>query len=377
MSLAQKVIGNVGEVLIDRGMVYYPLLEDHLIETEAHANGVVKEKDGRIFIRGSSIDSLIKNYRVSNPEDYGRFKEAFLKEALPDLDFHKIVKSSVNQNIRVIALEIIPHFVRRKGFRREKFTEDEILGLVKGKINVGERYYKLAEQTYSPNDLRSRLEELPERFRKRVFPDAFKTIRGLESEVKSALEYEVVMEEKENLKKEISGREALAKKNLEGIATLLCLQDQKEFEIEDFGFLSNGGRHTLYLKTGEYALRDFDGRVYLFPPCKVGVVISEGELYSQPHFLDPEYRHPFGNDICIHNGYKQGKDKTENIINALEAGIKTVLFGYIDNVRNHQPRSGYLSSNFSRYLVSEDNPKIKSGRVKITNDPFITVGGNW
>ena len=84
---------------------------------------------------------------------------------------------------------------------------------------------------------------------------------------------------------------------------LLYISEKGSLEIDGFGFSRMGmtDEYVIYKHTGEYALKDYYGRIYLFPDCRVAVSTI---VPLKPVVLDT-YKHPFleghdaGQPICL------------------------------------------------------------------------------
>jgi hypothetical protein len=122
------------------------------------------------------------------------------------------------------------------------------------------------------------------------------------------------------------------------IGTLLYVAEKGSLEMDGFGFSRIGTRdeYLIFKRTGEYILKDYYGRSYLFPDCRVGVS-SAGPF--MPMVVET-YKHPFlfgfdsGQEICL-RGYKAPRDFTaESIIQVLEDGFNALLYGYDARRRN-------------------------------------------
>ena len=155
----------------------------------------------------------------------------------------------------------------------------------------------------------------------------------------------------------------------------------------------------MYKRTGEYALKDYYGRIYLFPDCRVAV----STLLPLKPFVMENYKHPFleahdsGQDICMRGFSPPNVFAAATVITALEEGIQALLYGYSPRRRNgyhsldrmtararigesgEQPmvepldypvirRRHVLDVDFDDYRVSRDHSKVASGLVEVTND---------
>ena len=160
------------------------------------------------------------------------------------------------------------------------------------------------------------------------------------------------------------------------MATILYLADRGSLEIDGFGFARDGegDQYLVYKRTGEYALRDYYGRLYLFPDCRVAVSTT---ARLHPMVLD-RYKHPFlfgheaRQDICLRHFLAPKGFSAGNVISALEEGLTTLLYGYNPRLRNGyhslDPMTQMQRSlNFTDYRIPSDHPDIISGKVEVTN----------
>jgi hypothetical protein len=119
---------------------------------------------------------------------------------------------------------------------------------------------------------------------------------------------------------------------------LLYIAAAGSLEIDGFGFVKTGsnGEYLVYKYTGEYVLKDYYARSYLFPDCRVAVPLS-GPF--RPVVLET-YKHPFllghdaGQEICMRNFMAPDRFTADNVIKVLEEGINALLYGYDSRRRN-------------------------------------------
>ena len=139
------------------------------------------------------------------------------------------------------------------------------------------------------------------------------------------------------MKSELDERSELAKNNKQYLATILYLKDKASLEIEGFGFYEQGDGYMVYKHTGPYALKDFDGKIYRFEDCKVGMKVADDHIYS-PAVLN-NYKHPFleysrsNQTICLGHAKIPREFSKKNLIKAFEIGLGVILQGYT-NERN-------------------------------------------
>ena len=395
-SLAKRVFGEAEEIFIDKnGFTYNPILLDSSMELETEPNKEIIYERGKTYVKGVNLNSAIATFEKIDKEKYDSFKEDLFRRVLPEVkNAESICKMGRNGIIDTIIFEVMPYFIgkNRKCNSPEKkegenAAEERILELINEKKIIPSEYYEKAERYGNYKELECILEKLNS-IKETRFPEGIISPRDLENFMEKNLEARILNEKKGEIEKEIQSRKEIALKNRNYAAAMLYLKDAENFELDNFGFIKESQReYTAYIKTGEYALRDFSGRVYLFPSCKVGTHI-EGDYGSlicyHPKIIE-RYKHPFlpqnceNQNICIRNREYEGKIGAKRITGALEAGKDTLLFGYfnksdfngylyLNGIRRNHP---YSDVNFDNYLISEDDPRIKSGEIIITNDPFI------
>jgi hypothetical protein len=182
--------------------------------------------------------------------------------------------------------------------------------------------------------------------------------------------------ERHRLLQELEDREKWASAQESRLAVLLYLADKGSLELDGFGFtrLGQGRDYRIYKRTGPYALKDFYGRLYLFPDCRVAVS-TFGRL--QPVVVD-HYKHPFlrlhgsGQAICVGSECQNLTFSARNVIQALEEGINALFYSYNSRLRRgfHKLDSlpGMIKDvEFEDYRIPEDHPLIVSGQVEVKN----------
>ena len=381
-NLTKTVFGDAEEIFIDeKGFVYYPLLLDKSIVREAKKCREIKNIGGKTYVKGMNLSKIAGSFDKIDKEKYETIKNDLFKRIMPEIDLKKIYETIEYGTLKTIIFEVMPYFLeknkKRNPFEKKKekkLTEKDILGLINENAKIPKEYYNQAKNIYRFDDSEKTLDKIKMQELKTAqkFPEGIVWTKTLETVLKRALENGILNERIKGMKEEIRLKEEIFKKSLDYAATMLYLKDAKDFELENFGFIRKSKNdYVAYIKTEEYALRDFDGKVYLFPPCKVGVH-TDNYCDQKPIVLN-RYGHPFlpysgeNQYICIGNAKIRGKGLGETMISALEKGINAMLFGYLgnDNPHHHELR------NFSHLRISANSAKIKSGKVKITNDPFI------
>lgn len=398
------------ELVVKEGFVFVPLLLDPSIDAEVRADGATGpliEVDGKRFVRALSLRSLIENYARLHPDAFAALRTACLQKwgYTPPPE-----AVTIDDKLRTILFEIMPYFVRcrkasmvspqerplRSVGSAAPAVAEEVLELISRRVQIPKGYLRAANRLLDPEPLRRGLRALEKR--ERPLPPLEEgriSAHRLREWVRQALEAQILREEKARLAQRLQERERSAKGGVRHLATLLYIAEAGGLEIDGFGFTRIGrtGEYVVYKRTGEYALRDYYGRVYLFPDCRVAVSTVAP---LRPFVLD-RYKHPFlegyaeGQPICM-RGFKPPRTfNAANVIRVIEAGIHALLYGYSPRRRN-----GYHSLertlkhvgglefdayedefitlarrtwvvHFDDYRVPPDHPKLASGEVAITN----------
>lgn len=429
------------ELVVQSGFIYAPLLFDPAIESEIRlprkAN-VLMEVDGKLFVKTLSLQSLVENYEKLHQDSYEQLRSACLKHYhLPDLS-----RIPVDGKLRTILFHIMPHFMRRKkdlvvhrrsfeetvtstlplqgegverGVKRGQGThqnqhggvlerrrpsEEEILEVIGERIPIPARYYKEADKFLDTDSLRGALQAL-EKQRATVDPpgDGLISASKLHEWVLKALEAKIVDREKGRLRQALRG--SFVETQRKSIAILLYIVEKGALEIDGFGFSRIGltDDYLIYKHTGEFALKDFYGRLYLFPDCRVAV----STIPPFKPFVIDLYKHPFlegyeaRQEICLRHFNPPRVFTAANVIKALEEGLNAFLYGYSSRRRNGYHSLDRITTHlwtvdsddplppdygdypvirtrrvrpidFEDYRIPRDHPKIASGQVAITNN---------
>lgn len=395
------------ELLIQSGFVCLPLLFDPAIEGEIRTSPRPKTLmtvDGRYFIKTLRLHSLVESYEKIDAQLYEQVLSMCLQKYCGMVELSDI---SMSEKLRMILFQVMPHFIRRsRGLERRKLSEDEILDLVEEKVNIPRRYYDKATKFLDTGSLRIILGELEERVPSIDPPgDGLMAARRLREWLVKALEVKIMNGEKERLRQVLYHREQFGGTQRKYVAILLYIAEKGSVEIDGFGFSRIGmsDEYLIYKRTGEYALKDFYGRLYLFPDCRVAV---SAVIPSRP-FVIETYKHPFlegfdaGQQICLRDFTPPKVFTAASVIKALEEGINALLYGYSSRRRNgyhsldratphvhgtdldedldeeitSEFEEGPLgrrrrvpSVHFDDCRVPRDHPKIASGEVEIAND---------
>jgi hypothetical protein len=390
------------ELLVRSGVLYVPLLFDPDIEREVRgrpATGSLAEENGRLFVRALTLKSLLDNYGTIDPESYVELKYRCLKDCPPAVGMGK---TAVEGKLREILFGMTPHFVRKsKGPARRTLGEEGILDLIGEKIRIPPRYHEEAERLADAESVSRRLRWLEDRGTTACPPREGPVSPGdLFEWIQKALASRIVEEEKDRLRRMLQSRDRLTGSSGRRSALLLYIAEEGSLDIGGFGFSRMGGAddYLVYKHTGEFALKDFYGRLYLFPDCRVAVTT----VPPLKPFVIETYKHPFlegyepGQIICMHGFEPPRVFSAASAIHALEEGIGALLYGYSsrrhkgyhaldrtaspvrveesedDGVPWHHDdpliRSWTMRDiDFQEYRIPNDHRKIAEGQVEVTN----------
>ena len=352
------------ELVVKSGFIYVPLLFDPDIAREVRDrsdpdvtidtrapddSNTVVEVGGRKFVRSLRIQSVLANYGSIDKDHHEKLKKDYLGECS---DFPSIKSISPNGKLETIILKIMPYFVRtNRGLQRRRLNDEELLDLVSSKIDVPAHFIEQAETYLDTGPLLQRLKDL-DRLEHAAEPIREGAITGeaLSHWLRKAMEARMVKQERARLQQELRERELLSGSKRNRIAALLYIAEKGSFELDGFGFFrtGSGDDYMIYKHTGEYILKDYYARSYLFPDCRVAVPTFRP---FRPIVLE-SYKHPFlfghapKQEICI-TGYQWPDEFTvDNIISVLEEGINALLYGY-----DARRRNGYHSLDPTLYYV--------------------------
>jgi hypothetical protein len=359
--------------MVKSGYIYMPALYSEGIEkaiAEAGANPTLAMSGKNAFVQSLDLRLLVENYERINPAQFEKVRKNLL--ARYDFDPSQAVK--VDQNLRTIIYEVMPHFTKHsaKGQRgARRLTEREIIDNIASSVSIPQSYYDKAEQLYDSSGLVKEISKLESKGGAISTPDNITSAGELDNWFLGALEGHILSRELGMLKQALVTRSEVSSKNKEYIATLLFLQEKRSFEMEGFGFIRNerGSTpdYTVYVHTGEYALKDFNGNVHPMGDCKVA--ISTQNMW--PNVMSP-YHHPFlsgsGGQLCIVGFRPPERFNGENAVSALTTGLDTVFYGYIKKSDFH-PHNHLEGGDYPR--ISENDPRIKSGEIEIKNASLV------
>jgi hypothetical protein len=341
------------ELVVESEFIYLPLLFDPDIEKEIQAvsrseetiensNGpelkaVIKLKD-EYFIKGFRLDALVKNHEAIDPYSYRRMKHECLRRYQLT---REVDGTFLDGTLRAILFQVMPHFIRKnKGLNRKKLTDEEILDFIGQKINIPESYYQEAKAFMDFAPLKKILKNLENQTPVLESPgNGLMSGRNLRDWFCNAVHAKVLADEYDRIRKSLQVRQQFSRIKPAHIATLLYISDTGSMEIDGFGFTrKNADRkeYHIYKHSGDYILKDYYGRSYLFPDCRVAV-----STYTpfRP-FVMEKYKHPFllghksGQEICLKHFNPPDELTAQRIINALEEGLTALRYGYDPRRRN-------------------------------------------
>jgi len=355
----RRLIGSGIDFLVEAGFLYLPLLYDPAIEKEIQAtpdptesketSGSVILNEGKHFVKSLSLHSLVANYERIGKDLYDQVKSAVLRQVAGNVDRGE---TSLSWKLITIIFQVMPYFIKKnRGFERGKFGKEEILKLIAEKVDVPPREYERTNTVFDLKPLQEALKELEKLDSTFKLPrDGIISSSELNHWLQKALRAQVVEKERTLLKNEVLRREQLIASVDEDMDILLYVAQKGSLEINGFGFtrIGTSDDYLIYKRTGEYRLKDYYGRSYLFRDCRVAVPTFSPfkpvvmEKYKHP-FL---YAHDSGQEICMHGFYPPQQFSAENAINLLEEGINALLYGY-----DARRRNGYHSLDRTREYV--------------------------
>jgi hypothetical protein len=380
-------------MVLHSGYIYLPLLFDPAIEREveglhsprepappaappARKGEIYIELAGNHYLRALNLSSFVDNFKRIHKEAYADLRSACLLKYsnIPDLN-----RITVDERLKMILFEVMPHFIRKnRRLQRKSRGVGDVMDLIGARISVPEEYYAKAREFIDHESLHRVLDDL-QRNGGRVDPpgEGLISAKALRQWFFRALEMEILESEKDRLRQALLNREEFARTQIKHTALLIYITEKGSLEVDGFGFFRSGrfDEYLIYKRTGEYALKDFHGTIYLFPDCRVGVS-TLGPI--RPEVIDT-YKHPLllkhdsRQKICVRRYFIPTTElNAQNIINALEEGVNAIFYGYSGRRRNGFHRLDPISRNiqtidFSDYRITRDHPKIVSGEVEIKN----------
>jgi hypothetical protein len=375
------------EMYVKGETLYMPLLyssETSEIEQEMAGKGQrikqpAVQHNGQIYVAVVSLRSLIENYSLQNPDSYESMRLALLKRY--EIENMSGSISLQDKLMERLVFEVMPHFAKLSDEpgRRSAPTRAEILNKLAEKANIPlDEYRSKVKIASDSTPLEKAIDQL-KAFRQGIaFPDEGAiTPDALEIWYKEALEKHILGKEAELRENIMAIRDEYLQKELDRQAVMLYLAENGGFEIDRFGVMKDGSsNYKVYVHTGEYALKDLEGRIYLFPDGKVGFNVTPSSL-GHPMVID-KYKHPFltgrsfapMQPICIHDLRSRDNSTSQNISNRLEAALSVIYYGY--GLRGSISDTALEPGNnrgdfFGNYRIRNDDPRIASGEIEITN----------
>jgi len=379
------------EVLVHRGQLYLPLLVDPEVHEECQnlaSRGDWREPSSgnpsfppilavqdRLFAQSVSVSSLVDNYARLFPQENEARRHLLREQYSLAADLWGV---TLDPKLVTIIFHILPHFVRREGLpRRRRLGEGETLDLIRERLPVPPRFAEEARRFLDLNPLKDAVQRLEiAKIESEAPPEGLVPAAMLKAWWEESLTACLLNEERSRLIKELQDREHWAGGQAHRLAVLLYLAERGSLELDGFGFtrLAPGQDYRLYKHTGPYVLKDYFGRLYLFPDCRVAVA-TLGRL--RPVVVD-HYKHPFlrqhgpGQEICLGPETRPLFFSAKNVIQAIEDGINALCYSYDSRRRLGYHRLDALPGmmhlvDFEDYRVPADHPLIASGGVEIKN----------
>jgi hypothetical protein len=386
----QQLLDSNLDLLITADSLYVPLRFDPSIaaELEAHpgwasSSGPGSEPmtsplqvlAGKAYVKAMSLPSLVENYETIHPEAYEELRRTSLEKYRPAPTGPEI---SPDPKLSTIIFEILPHFIKMKEGRKPGAPlAGNILELIGRRLAIPPEYYRRAQELYSPESLHRQLRALADSPGPGGAPvEGRLPARDLKAWLRRVLAARIVARERDRLQRLLAEGEPYFTSRRQYLALQLYIAAAGGLEIDGCGFchLRRHGEYLIYKRTGEYALKDYYGRIYRFPDCRVAVA-SQGRL--KPVVLE-RYKHPLlyryapGQEICIRHYTPAAGFTAANVIQALEEGLSALYYGYnrrrrngyhsLDRITEH-----YRSIDFADYVIPRDDPRIISGELEVTN----------
>jgi hypothetical protein len=363
------------EVVVEAGRLYLPLLFDPEVarEVEAGAPGAIR-RQGRWFVQAVTVDSLLAHYADLFPGAYAHWRQAALK----NLAAGRWLELAQDPRLEVILFGILPHFMRRPGRSRKPWTRLAVLKTMVSRVPIPPRHLEEARAVLRPGSLQGLLHDL-EMQRTPLPPLAHGPMaaRAFMTWLRRALESRFLEEECRLLREALGQGTPGGEAGVMWLAVLSYLATQGALEVDGCGVMctKNCREFVIYRRTGEYALKDYYARLYLFPDCRVAVA-THGPL--APVVLE-RYKHPFlmrhapGQAVCVGDFRPAKSFGAAQVIRALEEGLNALRHGYDPRRRRGYHRlDGFRDLDhtvtFDEFRIPRDHPKLISGAVAVTND---------
>jgi len=348
----RRLLDSELELFVESDFIYLPLLLDPSIEKETQSlfqsgspgkntaqpeSKTIIKHNTRHFVKTINVHSLLDSYKAINTHHYNRLRDDCLRK-------YRLTQGAdgifVDETLKKILFLILPHFVRNnKNLRRRKLAEEEVLDFIAERIDIPQKYHEDALAFLDLEPLHEILRGLEDRKPVLKPPgEGLQPASKLRAWFHEAIQAKVLADERYRVKKALQVRQQLSREKPEHIAIFLYIADMGSIEIDGFGFsrMKFPKEYLIYKRTGEYVLRDYYGRSYLFPDCRVAVSTYTP---SRP-FVVEKYKHPFlrgyqaNQEICMKAIEVANEPTASNIIRILEEGITALLYGYDARRRN-------------------------------------------
>ncbi len=341
------------EMVVESDFVYLPLLFDPDIEKEIQTDFCSGENTGnsnapdskaiiklnnKYYVKGFRIDALVKNYEAIDPYSFQHLKQECLRQyqLLREVDGFFL-----DGTLKTILFEVMPHFIKKhRGLSRKQLHDEEILDLIGEKINIPESYYQEAKTFMNIEVLKEILKNIENRTPiLKLIENGLMSGHELRDWFRNAVHAKVLTDEVNRIRKSIQIRQQFSRIKPDHIAVLLYVSDTGSLDMDGFGFIRmNADRkeYHIYKHSGDFTLKDYYDRSYLFPDCRVAV-----STYTpfRP-FVMEKYKHPFllgfkpRQEICLKHFNPPDELTAKHIINALEEGLTALRYGYDPRRRN-------------------------------------------
>ena len=379
-TLGWRLLTDLDQFLIRDGCLYVPLLLDPDIAAAVPAaaqEGRVICQEGRYFIPSLSLAALLEHYGAVFPEAVASLRSSVLAPILPLLQDQAL---GGDATLKTLLFEVMPYFLRlRRGPHRETRTARALLAYLAAALAPPPQAAALlARLRQQQADLQKAMAWLQERLATLAVPPLPPGDGpAVAAWFQATLSARLLQESLDRCRQQWQELQELLDLPEPQLVQLLAIAARGELEIDDFGIQRAGkqpGIYWVYKKTGDFVLQDYYGRPYLFPSCRVAVNTA-GPF--RPVVLDT-YKHPLlrrwsaRQPICLTEYQPPQEFSAQAVIQALQAGLNALYFGY-----NSRKRNGYNSlDSFGRHLsvvtfddlrLPKDDPRILSGALEIKN----------
>jgi hypothetical protein len=350
----RRLLESSTDFLIESGFLYLPLLFDPAMDREIQTTldsekGSLSQIEGKYFVKTLSLPSLVANFRKINKNVFDRVRSTVAQKTSTELEGGS---APFGWKLVTIIFQVMPYFIKKnRGLERKRFDKQEILKFIAEKVDIPPTGHEGSNTFFDLGPLKESLQELQRLDSIFVLPEDGKiSAAELSNWLEKALESQIIAEEKARLREEVLKREQLVDAVKEYLPILLYVGEKGSLEINGFGFtrIGMGDDYLIYKRSGEYVLKDYYGRSYLFPDCRVAVPTFNPfrpvviEKYKHP-FL---YAHDSGQEICLTGFNPPQEFSAKTVIQALEEGFSALLYGY-----DARRRRGYHSLDDPRQYV--------------------------